>query len=70
MIEVFEFIKHFLYPLLTPKTFAEAPAELAPPTISEPEQEEDVVLLATVLVLLSLVHQSVIQQQSDQLTCR
>ena len=51
----------FLYLLLNPKNFAEAPAKVAPPVMSEPEQEEESTPLVIDPVLLGLVHQRVIQ---------
>ena len=59
-----EFNRCFLHLLLNQKKIAEAPAEVAPQTTSEPEQEEDVTPPVIDPVLLSLVHQSIVQQHA------
>ena len=46
------------------KSFEEAPAKVAPPVTSKPKQEEEVAPPVIDLVLLSLVDQSVVQQQA------
>ena len=52
----------FQYLLLNPKNFVEAPAEVGPIVMSEPEQEEEVTPPVIDLMMLGLIHQKVIQQ--------
>jgi len=52
----------FLYLLLNPKNFAEVLVEVAPPVMSEPEQEEEATPPVIDPVMLGVIHQRVIQQ--------
>ena len=61
MIEVFWVQQIFSTSVAKFKSFVEAPSEVAPPTTSEPGQEEDVLPPVIDPVLLSLVHQSMTQ---------
>ena len=54
----------FLHLLLNLENFAEAPAKVDPPVMSEPAQEEEAIPPMIYLMLLGLVHQRVIQQQA------
>ena len=50
------------YLLLNPKIFAEVLVEVAPPVMSEPEQEEEATPPVIDPVMLGVIHQRVIQQ--------
>jgi len=50
------------YLLLNPKNFAEVLVEVAPPVMSEPEQEEEATPPVIDPVMLGVIHQRVIQQ--------